>query len=81
MFNLGTPPATVEQVVQVIKDCKPGAAITVEDRRLSFPAGFEDAPLKQYLPFITDTPLQDGIRQTIDAFEQCLADGRLTIEP
>jgi UDP-glucuronate 4-epimerase len=80
VFNLGTPPATVEQVAQIITDCKPGAAITVADRRLAFPAGFDDTPLKQYLPFIADTPLQDGIRQTIDAFERCLADGRLTIE-
>jgi hypothetical protein len=81
VYNLGTPPATVQQVVQIIKDCKPGANITIEDRRLSFPAGFDDAPLKQYLPVIIDTPLEDGIRQTIDAFEQCLADGRLSIEP
>jgi UDP-glucuronate 4-epimerase len=79
-FNLGTPPATVEQVVQVIKACKPGADISVEDRHLPFPAGFDDAPLKQYLPSIADTPLEDGIRQTIDAFERCLADGRLTAE-
>ncbi len=79
-FNLGTPPATVEQVAQMIKDVKPTAAITVEDRLLSFPAGFEDAPLKEYLPAITDTPLQDGIRATIQAFEQCLADGRLTVD-
>jgi UDP-glucuronate 4-epimerase len=80
VYNLGTPPATVQQVAQIIRDCKPGADITVEDRHLPFPAGFDDTPLKQYLPSIADTPLADGIRQTIDAFEQCLADGRLTLD-
>ncbi len=79
-FNLGTPPVSVEQVVQVIKDCKPEANVTVENRPLPFPPGFDDAPLKQYLPFMTDTPLEDGIRATITAFEQCLADGRLTVD-
>lgn len=80
-FNLGTPPTTVEAVAALIRQVRPAAHITVAERQLPFPEGFDDSALKQHLGGVDETPLEDGIRQTIAHFEACLADGRLVYTP
>lgn len=76
-FNLGTQPTEVQKVVEIIKRLKPGLELTVADRTLPFPMGFDDSDLRKQFWQTYETPLEEGIRQTIEHFEICLADGRL----
>jgi len=77
VFNLGTPPARVEQVAAIIEALRPAVRVSVVERRLPFPEGFDDAPLRARFPDLPETPLETGVRATIERFEACLADGRL----
>ncbi len=76
-FNLGTPPASVSQVVSIIRRVKPEASITCGDEPLPFPEGFDDRELRRHFTRVFETPLEQGIRETIEHFEACLAGGRL----
>jgi len=76
-FNLGGPPTTVETVAALIAQYRPGAAITVAERTLPFPIGFDDSDLRAHFTTIYETPLEEGVRQTLDGFSACLADGRI----
>ncbi len=75
-FNLGTPPATVAEVVDLIRAEKPDAQITVrEEVALPFPESFDDSALRAHVPRVYETPLAEGVRQTIAHFERCLSAG------
>lgn len=78
-FNLGGTPTHMGAVVELIKQVRPSAQVTFDDKQLPFPAGFDDTPLRQQFPTVYETPLLDGVRQTIEHFERCIADGRLTV--
>lgn len=77
VFNLGTPPASVDEVIALIQAVKPDAQITRTDARLPFPEACDDSALRAHVPTVYETPLAEGVRATIAAFEACLADGRL----
>lgn len=76
-FNLGTPPASVEQFVAIVRRLRPDAQITIADSALPFPDGFDDSALRAALPQVFATPLEDGIAETMAIFERALAAGRL----
>lgn len=76
-FNLGGPPTEMHEIVSLIHQVRPSAQVTVEDKPLPFPIGFDDSALRVHFPTVYETPLADGIRQTIEHFEACIADGRL----
>ena len=65
-FNLGQPPTRVSDFVDIAKRILPDAQITVRDNPLPFPAGFDDRALKANFDAIYETPLTDGIAQTIE---------------
>jgi hypothetical protein len=44
------------------------------------PDGQEDSALRELLGALPDTPLQEGVAQTVAHFKQALADGRLPQE-
>lgn len=77
VFNIGTPSASVEEVVNLIREIRPDARISFKRNDLPFPAGLDGTRLKAHLPGFEETPLREGIRRTIEHFERCLADGRL----
>ena len=76
-FNLGGLPVSVETVADVIRRHRPQAAITVAEKQLPFPQGFDDSELRSHFQTVYETPLEDGIRQTLDQISVRLADGRL----
>jgi nucleoside-diphosphate-sugar epimerase len=76
-FNLGTEPVSVAEVVEIIRAARPDAQISSAETTLPFPEGFDDSQLRRHFDNIYETPLDEGIRQTIDAFEARLADGRI----
>lgn len=79
-FNLGTAPVHVSTVAELINKLRPGSGITFTDETLPFPEGLDAGKLKRFLPTTPETPLEEGIRQTIEHFEACLQDRRLTVQ-
>ena len=77
VFNLGTQPASVAEIIDHIKAVKPAANLAFADKRLPFPESFDDTILRQQVSTIYETPLAAGVQRTIEHFESCLADGRL----
>jgi hypothetical protein len=65
-------------VIDLIRSVRPDASITFDDTPLAFPEDFDGSKLKQHLR-VYETPLEEGIRQTIEHFEICLHDGRIQI--
>lgn len=79
VFNLGGVPTDMTEIVAMIRSARPDAQVTIEDKRLPFPLGFDDSALREHYPTVYETPLHDGIQQTIAHFERCLRDGTLTL--
>ncbi len=79
VFSLPGPVTSVADVVSAIEDAEPAASgrITVDERVLALPAGFDGAPLESALGAQPLTPLADGVRQTIEAYRTALGAGRL----
>jgi UDP-glucuronate 4-epimerase len=75
-WNMGGQAVTIPQIIGMIQALKPEAQISYNDAPLPFPSAFDDSELKAHLPHY-ETPLQEGIAQTLAHFEACLADGRL----
>jgi len=78
-FNLGGAPTTVTHAASLILRAAPDAEIEVADKALPFPTGFDDTELRRHFATVYETPLDDGIRQTVEHFRMVLADGRLTV--
>ena len=68
VFNLGTPPVSVDEVIKLIRDIKPGAQITRTETRLPFPESFDDSALRAHVSRVYETPLAEGIRLTMEHF-------------
>lgn len=69
-FNMGTPSSTVSDVLKIIKKVRPEANVSGIDKELPFPAGMDGGKLAAYLPDFKETPLEEGVRQTIEHFER-----------
>ncbi len=76
-FNLGGTPTSVNEVATLIRAVRPDADISVAERMLAFPEGFDDSALRSHFPDVYETPLSVGIQQTIEQFEKALATGLL----
>lgn len=79
VFNLRGAVAHMSEVVAAIEAAAPRARgrITYDDKPLAFPEGQADDALRAAFGPIPDTPLQEGVAQTIAHFEAALAAGRL----
>ena len=79
VFNLRGAVAHMSEVVTAIETAAPSAKgrITYEEASLILPEGQDDTELRQILGDVPNTPLVDGVAQTIAHFKQAVADGRL----
>ena len=70
VFNLGGSVVHMRDVVAAVERAAPGAAgrISFEDEQLPFPPEFEATSLEEALGPIGWTPLDDGVRETIEHF-------------
>ena len=75
VFNLGTRPVSVEEVVEMIKRIRPEAKISRVKNDLPFPASMDGRRVRKYIPSFRETPLREGITHTIEHFERCLERG------
>jgi nucleoside-diphosphate-sugar epimerase len=79
VFNLRGQVAHMSAVVAAIEAAEPSAKgrITHEAASLMLPEGQDDVELRRLLGEIPNTPLVEGVAQTIAHFKQAVADGRL----
>jgi nucleoside-diphosphate-sugar epimerase len=67
VFHLGGPAVTLAEVASAIEDAAPGVTISVdEDTRLPFPDEFDGSALDEALGGISWTPLEAGVRATVE---------------
>ncbi len=69
VFNFDTASTSIDEVIRVIRSVKPGAQVTHTENRLPFPDRIQPGGLRDHLPRIFETPLEEGVRQTIGLFE------------
>lgn len=69
-FSLATPPVAVSDVAALIMRIKPNVTITAGDEPLPFPDGCDPTELYRHYETVYETPLEEGIRDTIAAFER-----------
>lgn len=67
-FNLGTPPVSVGQFIETVKRLEPHADISYADTSLPFPEGFDASALHAHANEVFETPLEEGIKATLEHF-------------
>jgi nucleoside-diphosphate-sugar epimerase len=75
------PPGTsanTQAVVEAIRAVTPDVTITYDDVTLPFPTEFATTDLEDAIGPIEMTPLEDGVRETIQGFRAALAKGLVT---
>lgn len=77
VYNLGTTPVSVDDIIAHIKIVKPDAQLSRTDNRLPFPQGMDDSALRDAVKTVHQTPLAEGVSLTIRAFERLLSEGRI----
>ena len=72
MFNLEGSVVDMEDLVSLLERFRPGARslISVEGPKVPVAYRMDDAQLRAKVPGIPKTPLEEGIRKTLDHFEQ-----------
>ena len=73
--DLTTETNSIAEVIEAIREVRPGARITADPGRRAAPTGLDNAPLRSLLGEWNRVPLTEGIRRTIEAF------GRETTNP
>lgn len=67
-FNLGTPPISVQAFADLLMELRPNVTITVAEKLLPFPEATDPAPLHVAFDTVYETPLAEGIAQTLAHF-------------
>jgi nucleoside-diphosphate-sugar epimerase len=80
--NLGGSRVTVPQVIAAIEQAAPAMAgrITFTDTALPFPDELDDSGLRALLPDPPETDLAAGVRATVEAFRDLIAQGRIDVK-
>lgn len=78
VFNLGGEAPSMEQLVSTIKEVVPGAKINYLDQKLPFPEILDDSRLRNHFEIVHETPVKEGVKRTIKAFQEILAKGSLS---
>lgn len=77
VFNLGTEPVAIAELVDVIREVRPDSRVSHVERPLPFAEGFDAGELRRYLTGFEETPLVEGVRRTIEHFKRLLDEGKL----
>ncbi|GAB1421530.1 NAD-dependent epimerase/dehydratase [Anaerolineales bacterium] len=78
IFNLGGVVHSVAEFVAMVQALRPEARIQIKEMPLPFPKGFDDSRLRALLPAYHETPLVEGIKRTLLAFEDLYAQGKIS---
>jgi UDP-glucuronate 4-epimerase len=82
VFSIGGPLIGVDEILDAIAGLEPWSrgAITAGDRILPFPAGFDGAPLERAVGSLPVTPIEDGVRRTIETYRGAIRSGLIGAE-
>jgi UDP-glucuronate 4-epimerase len=78
-YDLPGRSTSMEQVVAAIAASAPDAAISFEPSPLPFPNVLDGAPLEAVAGPLAETPLADGVDETVERFRDLLASGRIAV--
>lgn len=67
-LTLGTPAVSIAEVAQIIMELRPGVTITHDEVALPLPKDFAARDLYTVFPTVYETPLREGIAETIRMF-------------
>ncbi|MBI5877890.1 MAG: SDR family oxidoreductase [Chloroflexi bacterium] len=79
VFNLGGSNVKVQEVVDAIAETVHDSQVTITGAPLAVPSFLDDAALRAFVPGLKYTPLIDGVRETISAFRDLVARGRIDV--
>jgi nucleoside-diphosphate-sugar epimerase len=79
VYNIGGSAFGVGEIVDCIEAAEPDARgrITFDDRPLSLPEAFDGRPLVEALGAHAETPLEEGVRRTLECYRAALRKGTL----
>lgn len=69
---------TVAAWLDIVRSLAPGAQLDIAGEALPFPTDLSDEPVRAYLGDYGQVSLEDGIRETYEAFRDLLAAGKLS---
>jgi nucleoside-diphosphate-sugar epimerase len=80
VFNIGGTSGSVKEIVETIEAIVPAqkGTITFEDKALPFPEEMDNSQLVACLGPLHETPLREGISETIAIFKDALKGGTIT---
>ena len=79
VFNLHGETVALADVVKEIERARPDARITFDDAPLAIPSEFDDAAVRAALGPLPATSLAEGVRATVERFEELRREGRLDV--
>ena len=77
VFDMNGVYAPVEEGLKILKQIAPSAKVTSSGQALAFPMHLPDEPLRAFLGDYGRVPLEEGIRETYEAFRSLVARGVL----
>jgi UDP-glucuronate 4-epimerase len=79
VYNIGGSTHSVSDIIDSIESNEPAARgrITFDDRPLALPDAFDGRPIVEALGACPETPLDEGVRQTMDCYRAALRSGAL----
>ena len=77
VFDMNGVYAPVEEGLKLLRQIAPSAKVTSSGQALAFPMHLPDEPLRAYLGDYGSMPLEEGIRETYEAFRSLVARGVL----
>jgi nucleoside-diphosphate-sugar epimerase len=79
VFNLHGETVRVADVLAEIERVRPSARgrITIDETPLAIPSEFDDTAIRAALGPLPSTPLADGVRETMERFDELRREGRL----
>jgi len=81
VFNIGGDSISVKQVIEAIEVSEPSmkGRITFIDQSLPFPPDVDNSELINLLGELPQTPLLEGVDETIKIYKQAIDDGRMSM--
>jgi len=83
VYNLRGSVVHMRDVVAAIEACVPEVRgkITFDDKPLPFPEDMDDSAYAAQLGRVPETPLSEGVAQTVAIFRQALAEDKIKLQP
>jgi UDP-glucuronate 4-epimerase len=77
VHNLDGPEVSMGELIELVQQAVPGAAITAAEDPLPFPPSADGSSFVELIGGSTIRPIEDGVAESIERFREMLADGRV----